>query len=333
MGKIVDKNIKEFNTFGITAYAAEYVEYSSAEDVAEVIAACSLPWMVIGGGSNMLFTKNWNGLLLKSVNTSIEVMESSDESVLLRVGAGVVWDDLCAYACSRGMWGVENLSAIPGSVGAAPVQNVGAYGSEAADVVSSVRYFDTTLMQMVEIEGACCKFGYRDSIFKQELRGRAVIIDVDIRLSLIAQPKLGYGMVAQEVEELGGATIENIRKAIIGIRASKLPDPKVIGNGGSFFKNPVVGKLSFESLLVRYPSMPHYVLEGELYKIPAAWLIEKCGWKGRREGDAGVHLTQPLVLVNYGGASGVDILELSERIVDDVKENFGVVLEREINVI
>ncbi len=328
----IDRNIKDLNTFGIDVTVDKYHEFTCEQELCDIFRDISIPWMVIGGGSNLLFTRNWDGLLLKSAILGVEVLEEDDTTQLLKVGSGVVWDDLCSYACDHGLWGVENLSNIPGSVGAAPVQNVGAYGSEAADVIDSVIYFDVVELALKEIKGSDCRFGYRDSIFKRELKGRAIVLYVVVRLSSVPIVNLGYGSVADRVEELGGVTLLNIRKAVSIIRDEKLPDPKVIGNGGSFFKNPVVDSEKYEMLKSCYPSMPSYKVD-DRYKIPAAWFIEQAGWKGRREANAGVHTTQPLVLVNHGGATGGEILELSEKIMSDVAEQFGVSLEREINVI
>ncbi len=332
MGREIDRSIKDLNTFGIDVTTHEYQEFTSVEELHDIFKDINTNWMVIGGGSNLLFTRNWEGLLLKSAILGVEKVGGDDKSQLLKIGSGMVWDDFCAYACNSGLWGVENLSNIPGSIGAAPVQNVGAYGTEAGDVIDSVIYFDTKELVVKDIKGSDCKFGYRDSIFKRELKDRAIVIYVVMRLSLVANANLAYGSVADKVEELGGCTLQNIRQAVSDIRNEKLPDPKVIGNGGSFFKNPVVDSGKYRSLIALYPTMPSYKV-GSAYKIPAAWLIEQAGWKGRREADAGVHHTQPLVLVNYGDATGAEILELSERIMLDVATKFGVALDREINII
>ncbi|MFI3322792.1 MAG: UDP-N-acetylmuramate dehydrogenase [Rikenellaceae bacterium] len=325
-------SLKNYNTFAIEAAAKDIFHFDSAEQLSKFFDTNLSQWYVVGGGSNILFTKDFDGVIICSDMKQIEMVDSDSSSVTLKVGSGVVWDELCSYAADNGYWGVENLSKIPGSVGASPVQNIGAYGVEACDVIEEVIYLDVHNSAVKRIKGSECKFGYRDSIFKHELKGKVVILEVIFTLSLIANPKLSYGALEERVTAKGEATIQNIRNAVIEIRDEKLPDPKEIGNGGSFFKNPVISAALYDELIILYPKMPSYKVE-DRYKIPAAWLIDNASWKGYRDGDAGVHKNQALVLVNYGKASGKQIYELSSKIMEDIKERYGIELEREINVL
>ena len=331
-----DINIASRTSFGVYHNAKTLVEFESAEELRTYLKD-NRPekWYILGAGNNTLFTDDYDGVLFTPVCRGLEILADEDDHVDIRVEAGADWDELVAWSVEKGLWGIENLSAIPSSVGAAPVQNIGAYGAEVKDVVLVVEYFDIRTMELVRLTSEECRFAYRDSVFKNELRGVAVIMAVEMRLSRKAQPNLGYGDVMREVEALGGATLDNIRKAICAIRSSKLPDPKELGNAGSFFKNPIVERGVAEELLAKYPDMPHYAVAGDdgHVKLAAGWLIDKSGLKGYRDGVVGVHDRQALVLVNHGGATGGDVMRLAGYVCGRVKENFGVEISPEVNVL
>lgn len=293
-------------------------------------------WLHIGQGSNLLFVHDYDGLVLHSLIRSIEEVERTDTQALLRVGGGYNWDKLVDYCVNHGYYGLENLSLIPGEVGASAVQNVGAYGSEAGDFIVRVETVDAYTGAPRVFTHDECRYAYRSSVFKHELRGRYIVTHVTYCLSLSFSPDLQYGAIRHAMDERGIAeadlTAQALRNLIIDIRRSKLPDPEETGSAGSFFMNPVVSKEKAESLLRLYPTMPHYAVEGGV-KIPAGWMIEQCGWKGRAMGRAGVYPKQALVLVNLGGACGEDIVRLSDAIRRDVKERFGIEIFPEVNFI
>lgn len=328
-------NLASRNSFHVEQSARRLIEFDCEEDLLSIFGREPIGrWMVLSGGNNILFTEDYDGVLLTPVSQRIEPVEENDERVVVRVGAGVEWDDLVAWAVERGLWGLENLSLIPGKAGAAPVQNIGAYGAEAKDVIRSVRFYDTAEGAMRTLGREECAFGYRESIFKQELKGRVVITEIEIELSKRANPRLGYGDVEREVERLGGATLANIREAICSIRRSKLPDTAVLGNAGSFFKNPVVERAVAERLLADYPEMPHYAAaDPAKVKLAAGWLIDRAGLKGYREGAVGVHERQALVLVNHGGATGGEVIALARKVQAVVKQTFGVEIDTEVNIL
>ena len=328
-------NLASRNSFHVEQSARRLIEFDCEEDLQSIFGREPIGrWMVLSGGNNILFTEDYDGVLLTPVSQRIEPVEENDEQVVVRVGAGVEWDDLVAWAVERGLWGLENLSLIPGKAGAAPVQNIGAYGAEAKDVIRSVRFYDTEEGAMRTLLREECAFGYRESIFKQELKGRVVITEIEIELSKRANPRLGYGDVEREVERLGGATLANIREAICSIRRSKLPDTAVLGNAGSFFKNPVVERVVAERLLADYPEMPHYAAaDPAKVKLAAGWLIDRAGLKGYREGVVGVHERQALVLVNHGGATGGEVIALARKVQAVVKQTFGVEIDTEVNIL
>ncbi|MBP5366037.1 MAG: UDP-N-acetylmuramate dehydrogenase [Bacteroidales bacterium] len=327
-------SLKKFNTFGIDVKAKTLVDCQSE---AEVTEACKMAAgerrLVLGGGSNVLFLNDFDGIIIRPLINETEVLKQTGTDIMVRVGAGVVWDDFVAMCVERGWYGVENLSAIPGNVGASPVQNIGAYGAEAANAISSVNGFYIDTQKTFSINADACDFGYRQSIFKTELKDKVVITSVVFHLKTSAKLKLDYGDVAARVEQMGSATLANVRKAITEIRRAKLPDPEVEGNAGSFFKNPEVDAQLAEQLKGEYADIPSYLLDNGKYKIPAGWLIERCGWKGRTLGKAGVHARQALVLVNKGGASGADVMQLANTIVDDVFSKFGIRISMEVNLI
>ena len=325
-------SLKNNNTFGIDCRAAEFIEYDSVEDLQRVIPELKGRRVLhIGGGSNLLFTGDFPGVVLHSRIKGIDILDETDETVVIRVGAAEVWDDLVAYAVKNGWSGIENLSLIPGETGAAAVQNIGAYGTEVKDVILSVETLSLENGKMRTFSNAECGYAYRQSVFKKSLKGQYAVISVTMRLSKQFSPNVGYGNIRQALEgrEL---TASNVRQAIIDIRNQKLPDPKVTGNAGSFFVNPVVDADKFNDLRQQYPDMPYYEVEGG-FKIPAGWLIEQAGWKGRALGRAAVHDRQALVIVNLGGASAAEIVRLSERVRKDVFSKFGVSISPEVNFV
>lgn len=322
------------NTFGIEATARRFVEFSSFE---ELIAFLGKGYksrsLVIGGGSNLLFVNNFDGTIFHSAISGMEIVEENDDELLLRVGSGVNWDELVAYTVEMGWGGLENLSAIPGEVGASAVQNVGAYGVEAGELivkVETVQLDDATCREFTHND---CTFSYRHSIFKATEKGKHIITYVTYRLSKNPVFRLTYGNLSEKVEQLGGVTLANIRKAVCEIREAKLPSPDKIGSAGSFFMNPVVPFSVAESLAKEYPSMPQYPLACGDVKLSAGWLIEQCGWKDTPHEHVGVYKHQALVVINRGGATGKDVLEFAEAVVLSVKEKFGVTLNMEVNVI
>ena len=336
------------NTFGMKVKARCFMEYDSVADLVDIeFEELARPVLHIGGGSNLLFTDDFKGTVLHSKIDFIEVLDSCDGAaedgpVLVSVGAGVVFDDFCDWAAKEGLWGVENLSYIPGEVGAAAVQNIGAYGVEAKDVIHTVYCYDTVEEEFVSIPVEDCEYGYRDSVFKDpEIKGRYIVTHVVFALSREPQPKLDYGHLATAVAEAAAekeVTLALIRKVIIRIRKEKLPEPSVMGSAGSFFKNPVVSAEHFARIEASAKAehgadykVPHYDLPDGVVKVPAAWMIEQCGWKGRRSGGAAVYEKQPLVIVNYTGeAYPEEIIGLERRIIESVKDKFGIELHPEV---
>ncbi|MDL2319631.1 UDP-N-acetylmuramate dehydrogenase [Alistipes sp. OttesenSCG-928-B03] len=330
-------SLRALNTFGIDVRCDRLVEFADAADLRTVFADGSVAagrWAVISGGSNIIFTDDFHGTLLRPIGQGIDVVADGQTTVRVRVAAGVEWDRFVEWAVEQGLWGAENLSYIPGLVGAAPVQNIGAYGVEAKDLIHSVEMYDVPSGKMVTLCGEHCGFGYRDSVFKRDLRGRVVITAVDFVLTREAAPRLGYGDLEAEVARRGGATLRNIRDAVTAIRRSKLPEPDEMGNAGSFFKNPVVPDAVAQTIRGQHPDMPSYPSGREgCTKLAAGWLIDQCGWKGRALGRVGVHARQALVLVNLGGATGHEVIDLAHRIQNDVEDKFGVQIEMEVNVL
>lgn len=325
-------SLADRNTFGMDVRADRLIDWATTDELKNALPDIEKPVLMIGGGSNLLFMGDFKGTVLHSTITSIDIIDSTDDLVYVKVGAGVVWDDFVAWCTINGFWGVENLSAIPGEVGASAVQNIGAYGAEAKDVIDTVQTICLTDGTERDFSNAECRYGYRQSIFKNELKGQYAVAYVIYALSKVPQPKLGYGALEQKVERLGGPTLANIRQAVISIRDSKLPDPKVLGNAGSFFMNPVVTEQEFNIIRSNYPDVPSYPAPGGI-KVPAGWLIEKTGWKGRSLGPAAVYDKQALVLVNRGGATGADVKRLADTIIADVKQKFGIALSTEVNYI
>ena len=327
-------SLRTRNSFGVDQQAARLIEFETPEDLRTLFAA-GIPekWTVLAGGNNILFTRDYDGVLLTPVARGITLLSDDGDEVRVRADAGVEWDDLVEWAVGRGLWGIENLSLIPGKAGAAPVQNIGAYGCEAKDAIRRVEMYCVETGAMLTLDAAHCGFGYRESVFKHDLKGRAIITAVEIALTHTPRPRLGYGDVEREVEARGGATLRNIREAICAIRRAKLPDPAVLGNAGSFFKNPVVGAAAAERLLAEYPDMPHYPAPEGRVKLAAGWLIDRAGMKGRRKGTVGVHERQALVLVNHGGATGGEVIAFARTVQAKVREKFGIEIDTEVNIL
>lgn len=332
-----DIGLLDRNTLAIDVRCRRLAEFETTEDLYALFSDKSVAkgsWYVLAGGSNILFTGDYDGTLLHSVNTHIEIVSETPSFVRVRAGAGADWDSFVEWCVERGLWGAENLSLIPGLVGASPVQNIGAYGCEAKDIIESVEMFSAESLSTVTLAREHCAFGYRDSVFKHSLKGRVVITAVNFILGKLPAPNTGYGDLRDKVESLGGPTLENIRNAVIAIRRAKLPDPAELPNAGSFFKNPVVDADLAAALKERYPSMPLYPSGRSTdAKLAAGWLIEQSGWKGRRVGNVGMHDKQALVLVNYGGATGREILGFAAEVSGSVYENFGVEITPEVNIL
>lgn len=328
-----NKSLREYNSFGIEVATRRFITFETGDDLHTIFAdlPSNEPWMVLSGGNNVLFTEDFPGTVLHPIGHHITPLREDDQNLHVRVDAGVEWDNFVEWAVQHELSGIENLSLIPGYTGAAPVQNIGAYGAEAKDTITGVTCFMTDSGEVVHLSHEACRFGYRESIFKRELRDRAIILSVEFVLSRRQEFHLRYGDLSKRVEELGGASLHTIRQAVIVLRNEKLPDPKVLGNAGSFFKNPMVSPEHAAHLLTQYSDMPHYSAGKEGVKLAAGWLIDRCAWRGVRRGAVGVHDKQALVLVNYGGATGNDILNLAHEIQADVAARFGVTIEMEVN--
>lgn len=339
MSLVIQKNksLKGHNTFGIEAFARYFVQIESEDQLAELFSIeefHSIPKLILGGGSNILFTKNFDGLVI-FINIKGITHDINGDLVQVTAGAGEVWNGLVQYCVVRDFAGIENLSLIPGTAGAAPVQNIGAYGVELKDVFRSCIAFDTHTMDLVVFKTADCEFAYRDSLFKSIEKGRYIITSISLNLSTIPVINTSYGVIEQElkIQEIHSPSIKDVSDIVSKIRVSKLPDPSTIGNSGSFFKNPIVDVDFFVQVQSDFVDIVHYPINNDKIKIAAGWLIEQCGWKGVREGNTGTWKNQALVLVNHGNASGTDVYEFSEKIISSVYSKFGIVLEREVNVI
>jgi len=330
-------SLKQHNTFGIDARAKYFFEFTEIEDLLVFLNSNESlkeeKLIVIGEGSNILFLNDFDGLIIHPNIPGIQVVKEDRQNIWLEVGAGEVWDELVQYAVDFGLGGVENLSLIPGSVGAAPVQNIGAYGQEVGNVVVKVNGFDLNTMAKREFSAGQCEFGYRNSIFKRTFKNSFIITSVVFKLEKFPEYVLNYGQVEEKASAKGEINLSTIRKAVIEIRQSKLPDVKELGNAGSFFKNPEVHSELTEKLKREFDNLPVYPAKNGKSKLAAGWLIEKAGWKGVRDGEIGVHEKQALVLVNYGNATGQQIYDFSEKIKQSVFEKFGVELEREVNCV
>ncbi len=335
--KIIENaSLKSLNTFGIDAQCTKLIHYNTVDELKLIIASGQLnnsKVLHIGGGSNLLFMANFEGVVLHSQIKHLKVASQNTESIQIEVGAGMIWDDLVAHAVQNNWYGIENLSLIPGEVGASAIQNIGAYGVEVCENIKSVQAVHLKTGEIKHFSTEECHYGYRESIFKNELKGQYAIVSVVFKLQLAESYTLNYQHLEEEVRKNGELTLQNVRHTIIAVRESKLPDPLVAGNAGSFFMNPVVPKATFEKLLEQYPSMPHYYVSPTHEKVPAGWLIDQCGWKGKAVGNAGVHDKQALVLVNKGGATGAEIVHLAQLIQQSVSEKFGIIITPEVNYI
>jgi UDP-N-acetylmuramate dehydrogenase len=333
-------SLKRHNTFGIDAQAEYFAAFHSVENLREllegkVVAKYGAPSLVLGGGSNILLTGNVKGLVLKNDIPGIEKIDEDEQVVFIKVGAGVAWHQFVLYCLDHNYAGVENLALIPGSVGASPMQNIGAYGVEVKDVFNSLEAMHITEKKHILFDKEACGFGYRESVFKNKFRGQFIITAVTYRLNKVPVFNTSYGAIEAELQQMGvqSPSIQAVAAAVMNIRRSKLPDPAVIGNAGSFFKNPEISQEQFAQLQLQFPAIIGYGLPSGNTKLAAGWMIEQCGWKGYRQGDAGCHARQALVLVNYGNATGAQVYALSESIIDSVEKKFGVRLEREVNIV
>lgn len=337
MEDLYDYSLKGRNTFGMDVKCRRFIEFSDIEELRHVVLSLTeadRPLLFLGGGSNILFTKDYDGTVLHSAIKGRHAMRM-DGNVYLRCGSGETWDDIVRLCVDNGIYGAENLSFIPGEVGATAVQNIGAYGVEAKDLIDKIEAVDIETGDLCEFSNTDCGYSYRWSKFKGEWRNRYVITYVTYKLSNIFIPHLDYGNIRAQLEAKGisSPTVSQLRNVIIEIRKAKLPDPAVEGNAGSFFTNPVVSKEKYEELAGKFGDIPHYPVDGNREKIPAGWLIEQCGWKGKSLGNAGIHSRQALVLVNHGGADGGDVLRLCDAVRNDVKAKFGINIIPEVNII
>ncbi len=335
-------SLKEYNTFGIDVSAKHFSNFGSIEELEEALqyrkevsANSPCPLLILGGGSNVLFTKDFDGIVLKNELSGIELVNEDAENYYIKASAGEKWHNHVEYCISNNYSGLENLSLIPGNVGASPMQNIGAYGVEIKDVFFELEAYNIQdkIIQTFSLDD--CQFGYRESVFKNKFKGQFVILNVTYKLKKNPVFNTSYGAINTELERMGvkDLNIRNISNAVINIRTSKLPNPKEIGNAGSFFKNPKVSKFRWHVIWEQFPDVVAYKVDEMNYKLAAGWLIEQCGWKGFRKGDAGCHSKQSLVLVNYGNAKGEDIINLADEIIYSVENKFGVKLEKEVNIV
>jgi len=326
-------SLKDRHTFHMDVKTHYWFDFDNVEELSRILSDQKykgLPLLAVGGGSNLLFTRDYPGLLLHSKINTIELVQEDDRTVLVKAGSGVVWDDFVAYAVEKGWSGMENLSGIPGEVGASPVQNIGAYGSEVRDTIESVEALNLETMQLEQFSNDDCQFGYRNSIFKNRLKNRFIVCYVTYRLSKELVENIQYGDLVVRVQEKGGVNLPNIRQSILEIRAEKLPDHLQTGNAGSFFMNPEIPADQYQALKKKYPLMPGWPLENGRVKVSAAWCIDQAGWKGKSLGNAAVHHRQALVLINPGQANAADVIALSDRIIHDISSLFGINLHPEV---
>jgi len=331
-------SLKPYNTFGIDVNAAHFTVFKSVDDVSGLLNSeifKNNPVLFLGGGSNVLFTNDFDGLVIKNEIKGLEVISETDDEVFIRAGAGEIWQDLVEYSLDLGLGGIENLSLIPGTVGAAPMQNIGAYGVEIKDIFTELAAIDRSNGNTKVFKAEDCHFGYRNSVFKNELRDKFIITSVTLRLSGNPVVNTSYGAISETLQSWGidQPGPKDVSKAVIQIRRSKLPDPAEIGNAGSFFKNPIISLEQFKELKQRWTGLPGYTDSEHHIKVPAAWLIDTCGWKGKRFGEIGIHQKQALVLVNYGKGSGKEIHDLAMKIKSSVQKTFGIELTPEVNII
>lgn len=333
-----NRSLKEFNTFGVDAKANQLITITSVDELKQALISPEIknnPWLVLGGGSNILFTRDFDGAVILNRIKGVEKIREDENYVWIKAGSGEVWHELVMWCVERNYGGIENLSLIPGCVGAGPIQNIGAYGVEIKDVLEAVEVLMIDDGTLLTLSNAECLFGYRDSIFKNQLRGKCIIVSVVLKLSKKTEVNTTYGAIKQELEEAGihNPGIRDVGEAVIRIRKSKLPDPSRLGNAGSFFKNPEVEKEFFDELKNEFEKIPGFEQASGKIKIPAGWLIEQCGLKGVRVGNTGTHKDQALVIVNYGNASGKEILDFADSVIEKVKNKFSINLEKEVNII
>ena len=331
-----DIDLFPYNTFGLSVKAKEFARLIAPEEFPLIVEKASLPVYILGGGSNILFTRSPSYCIIKNEIQDIEIISQTSDEVIIKVGAGVIWHQLVLWTLERNLGGLENLSLIPGTVGAAPMQNIGAYGVEIEENFVSLEAIDIHNGSILNFEYEDCKFGYRDSVFKQEWKSKLCIISVSLKLTTKDHPiRNTYAALQEELDKRGilNPTIKDISDAVIFIRQTKLPDPRELGNAGSFFKNPEVSRTVLESIQKDYPGIPFWDIDDNMVKIPAGWLIENRGWKGKRVGNTGSHNKQALVLVNYGGATGQEIVDLAYEIILDIESHFGIKLNPEVNIL
>ncbi|MCO4819625.1 MAG: UDP-N-acetylmuramate dehydrogenase [Bacteroidetes bacterium] len=337
MKKEFNKNLTQLNTFGMSVTAKEFVTVTSPDQIKDMVkqSIFKSPFFILGGGSNVLFTDDFDGIVIKNEIKGIRLVKETEKDVTIHVGAGENWHDTVLYTIDHNWGGIENLSLIPGCVGASPIQNIGAYGVELKDVLTHVHFIDLQSGEEHSLSNVDCKFGYRNSVFKQVLKNKVFITGVELRLSKQHTLHLTYGAIMDQLSSVGidNPTIKDVSDAVIEIRQSKLPDPNALGNSGSFFKNPVISKTLFDEIKKSNPDLRCYPSDELNVKIAAGWLIEKCGWKGKKIGNTGSHAKQALVLVNYGGATGLEVLTLANKIIKSVEEAFNVTLEPEVNIV
>lgn len=331
-------SLKKYNTFGMNVSSKYFVEMNSDEDILQLLSERKFrncDKLVIGSGSNILFTKNFNGLIIALASSAVSVIEDKAESVLVTARAGVVWHDLVLFCLDRNYGGIENLSLIPGKAGAAPIQNIGAYGQELKDVFYSLKGINIDDSKQIVMHKSECKFGYRNSVFKNELKNKIIVTEITLKLDKSPKLNIDYGAIREELDKLNKSdiTIKDVSSTICKIRKSKLPDPQLLGNAGSFFKNPEVTTDIYFKLKEKFPDLNGYKISDDTFKIPAAWLIEKGGFKGKRFGNAGVHEKQALVIVNYGDALPHQVVELKEKIKSEIFQTFKINLIEEVIII
>ncbi len=337
MKVLKDYDLIKLNTFGVSAKAKFFVELTSEDEAVELFKTAEFKnnlKLFLGGGSNVLFTKDFDGIVVLNHLKGIEIIKEDEESVFIKSYTGEVWHDLVSFAVERNYWGIENLAFIPGSVGGAPMQNIGAYGVELKEILEELEAYDVNTGEKRIFKNSECDFGYRDSIFKHELKDKCFITSITLRLSKIPKINTSYKVLSTFLAEnnINATSPKDISDAITQIRKSKLPDPKILGNAGSFFKNLYISKEKKDLLLQKYPEMPIFE-EGNKYKVPSGWLSEECGWKGKKVGNVGMHSKQALVLVNHGGATGEEIKNFSESVINSVSQKFDLTLVPEVNFI
>jgi len=331
-------SLKKHNTFGLDVSCKNYAEVGNENEIKQLLSEASFknsPKLIIGGGSNILFTKDFDGLVINQISNKINIVSEDEESLIVSTEAGVIWHELVLFCINKNLGGIENLSLIPGKVGAAPIQNIGAYGQELKDVFHSLKGIYLNDLSEMNFNNAECEFGYRDSIFKKELRNKFVITEVTLRLNKNPELNTSYGAIEEELSNLkkDSLTIKDVSDIVCRIRMSKLPDPQLLGNAGSFFKNPEISVEEYDLLKIKFNDLPGYKISEDRMKIPGGWLIERCGFKGKRFGNVGVHEKQALVLVNYGNGKPEEILQLKYKITEEVKLKFNIELQQEVNII